>query len=58
MHQKMIQKQTQTQQLSLSQQRSLEVLRMSEAQLQDAIKELCEQNPFIEYHQRDRKSVV
>lgn len=51
MHQKMIQKQTQTQQLSLSQQRSLEVLRMSEAQLQDAIKELCEQNPFIEYHQ-------
>lgn len=51
MHQKMIQKQTQTQQLSLSQQRSLEVLRMSEAQLQEAIKELCEQNPFIEYHQ-------
>lgn len=51
MHQKMIQKQTQTQQLSLSQQRSLEVLRMSESQLQDAIKELCEQNPFIEYHQ-------
>jgi len=46
MHQKMIQKQTQTQQLSLSQQRSLEVLRMSEA-----IKELCEQNPFVEYHQ-------
>lgn len=51
MHQKMIQKQTQTQQLSLSQQRSLEVLRMSEAQLQEAIKELCEQNPFVEYHQ-------
>ena len=51
MHQKMIQKQTQTQQLSLSQQRSLEVLRMSEAQLQNAIKELCEQNPFVEYHQ-------
>lgn len=51
MQQKFIQKQMMNQQLSVTQQRSLEILKMSETELQEAIRELCRQNPFVEYRQ-------
>lgn len=51
MQQKFIQKQMMNQQLSVTQQRSLEILKMGETELQESIRELCRQNPFVEYRQ-------